>query len=140
MTSPVTNALGKVVFLGTPFYYKEWGRYALLKILLSLVLSFVGGFFLVWIGVGIRTFSDKKELTSSQRLTVLYVALGVSALLFLTQLASFAGKTLFRSGNMYHSHKVRTGLRALVCSPGTLPCSFHIVSVNAGGKKHLCRY
>ncbi|GAQ81090.1 hypothetical protein KFL_000700270 [Klebsormidium nitens] len=122
MTSPVTNALGKVVFLGTPFYYKEWARYAIPKILLSLFLSFVGGFCLVWLGVGIRNFASKDELTSSQRRIVVYVAIGVAALLFLTNLASFAGKTLFRSGNMYHSNKVpwSPAQHALVIKAGKL--------------------
>ncbi|CAI7851357.1 unnamed protein product, partial [Closterium sp. NIES-54] len=34
-TSPVTNALGSLVFLGTPFYIKKWQRHGFVRMLLS---------------------------------------------------------------------------------------------------------
>ncbi|CAI5537609.1 unnamed protein product [Closterium sp. Naga37s-1] len=34
-TSPVTNALGSLVFLGTPFYIKKWQRHGFARMLLS---------------------------------------------------------------------------------------------------------
>ncbi|CAI5979831.1 unnamed protein product [Closterium sp. NIES-65] len=38
-TSPITNALGALVFLGTPFYIKKWQRNGLLWFALSLLFS-----------------------------------------------------------------------------------------------------
>jgi hypothetical protein len=105
MTSPISNALGRVVFLGTPFYCKQWASWAVLKILASFFVSIVLGFALTWLAVGI--WAGCFGLDTSHD-AVLFLALGLTLLIFFTNLAGFFERTLFRDGNMYHSDLVRT--------------------------------
>jgi hypothetical protein len=106
MTSPISNALGKVIFLGTPFYYKQWAKWAALKMLLSLVVSFILGFVLTWFAVGLWNLVINKR---ADRNIVVYISLGLSGAIFLANLPRLFANMLFRNGNMYHSDKVCTG-------------------------------
>ncbi|GAQ81092.1 hypothetical protein KFL_000700290 [Klebsormidium nitens] len=103
MTSPVSNALGKAVFLGTPFYRKQWTTWAIPRILLSFLISLVLGFVITVMAVAIWANIFGFDTSNN---AVLFVAIGLSVLLFFAELVGFAERTLFRSGNMYHSDKV----------------------------------
>lgn len=103
MTSPLSNALGKVVFLGTPFYSKRWAKHAALRVTLSLFLSLVSGFILTFLALTIWGLVTDLSINNN----TLYVAGAFAILIFLGNLAAFWERTLFRDGNMYHSDKVR---------------------------------
>ncbi|CAI5460790.1 unnamed protein product [Closterium sp. Yama58-4] len=77
-TSPLSNALGGVVFLGTPFYIKTWHRHGVLLLLVTTAVS-VGVTFVVMWGYVLLW-----------RVIVLAIA---------GELAS----TAFYSGNIYHA-------------------------------------
>ncbi|CAI5527263.1 unnamed protein product [Closterium sp. Naga37s-1] len=47
-TSPLSNALGGVVFLGTPFYMKTWQRNGMLLLLATTAVSMVVTFVVMW--------------------------------------------------------------------------------------------
>ncbi|GAQ81084.1 hypothetical protein KFL_000700210 [Klebsormidium nitens] len=119
MTSPISNALGKTVFLGTPFYCKQWVSWAVLRILLSFLVSLVLGFALTWLAVyiwaGVCAFETDDNV-------IMFLAVGLTALLFFAELMGFADRTMFRSGNMYHSNTVpwSPAQHALVIQAGKL--------------------
>ncbi|GAQ81937.1 hypothetical protein KFL_000950130 [Klebsormidium nitens] len=120
MISPISNVLGKVVFLGTPFYYKHWAKRARFKLTVSLTFSFLLGYLItftatsIWVGL-FQTDHYSLGLVS-------WISGVIAIFLFVAHLASWAERTLLRSGNMYHSDKVpwSPAMHALVVQAGKL--------------------
>jgi NADH:ubiquinone oxidoreductase subunit 6 (subunit J) len=114
MTSPISNALGKIVLLGTPFYYKHWARWIRLKLTASIVVSFLLCYVITfamcsfWLSLGQQDSFDVG--------VVAWVSAIVQLFLFTAHMLAWCERTLLRNGNMYHSDKVWTNLVFLISS------------------------
>ncbi|CAI5953817.1 unnamed protein product [Closterium sp. NIES-65] len=99
-TSPLSNALGCLVFLGTPFYVKKWERNGVRRLVLATVASIV--VMLAVIAVAERSAVARKSLDAPYLTPLIASAL---ILVFATISVSIevSRSTAFYSGNIYHS-------------------------------------
>ncbi|CAI5499293.1 unnamed protein product, partial [Closterium sp. Naga37s-1] len=95
-TSPITNALGALVFLGTPFYIKKWQSNGFLWLLVSTAFSVSAAPFII--------------------------ATGIMLLINVKQVMDVLRTTVFYSGNLYHkpSFDWSPAMSALVIHAGKL--------------------
>ncbi|CAI5964661.1 unnamed protein product [Closterium sp. NIES-64] len=107
-TSPLCNALGGGVFLGTPFYVKTWQRHGVLLLLVTTAVS-VGvtfvvmwGYVLLW---RLLVLAMAGELSSTT--TPSYLPFSLAAALLVFAVVSVAlelwRSTALYSGNIYHA-------------------------------------
>ncbi|CAI5465856.1 unnamed protein product, partial [Closterium sp. Yama58-4] len=107
-TSPITNALGALVFLGTPFYIKKWQTNGLLWFALSLVFSVALMYVFI---IAYTSFIQFIVLLIAGRLQDFYtqsgphflIATSVMLLVLIKQIMDAVGNTVFYSGNLYHN-------------------------------------
>ncbi|CAI5980819.1 unnamed protein product [Closterium sp. NIES-64] len=107
-TSPITNALGALVFLGTPFYIKKWQRNGLLWFALSLLFSVALMYVFI---IAYTSFIQFIVLLIAGRLQDFYtqsgphflIATSVMLLVLIKQIMDAVGNTVFYSGNLYHN-------------------------------------
>ncbi|CAI5496057.1 unnamed protein product [Closterium sp. Naga37s-1] len=107
-TSPLSNAVGAVVFLGTPFYVKTWQRHGVLLLLVTTAVS-VGvtfvvmwGYVLLW---RLVVLAMAGELSSTTMPSYLPFSLAAALLLFAVVSVALElwRSTAFYSGNIYHA-------------------------------------
>ncbi|CAI7905354.1 unnamed protein product [Closterium sp. NIES-53] len=107
-TSPITNALGALVFLGTPFYIKKWQSNGLLWFALSLLFSVALMYVFI---IAYTSFIQFIVLLIAGRLQDFYtqsgphflIATSVMLLVLIKQIMDAVGNTVFYSGNLYHN-------------------------------------
>ncbi|CAI5499300.1 unnamed protein product [Closterium sp. Naga37s-1] len=107
-TSPITNALGALVFLGTPFYIKKWQSNGLLWFALSLLFSVALMYVFI---IAYTSFIQFIVLLIAGRLDAFYtqsgphflIATSVMLLVLIKQIMDAVGNTVFYSGNLYHN-------------------------------------
>ncbi|CAI5935107.1 unnamed protein product [Closterium sp. NIES-64] len=106
-TSPLSNALGCLVFLGTPFYVKKWERNGVRRLVLATVASIVVMLAVMWgyamlVSYAIRSAVAKRSLDAPYLTPLIASAL---ILVFATISVSIevSRSTAFYSGNIYHS-------------------------------------
>ncbi|GJP76655.1 hypothetical protein CLOP_g7068, partial [Closterium sp. NIES-67] len=113
-TSPITNALGALVFLGTPFYIKKWQHHGLLWLVASTTLSvglmfiFIMGYTSLWQILVLLAAGRPEDFytRSGPHLLILLhflIATGIMLLVLVKQIMDAMGNTVFYSGNLYHN-------------------------------------
>ncbi|CAI6006221.1 unnamed protein product [Closterium sp. NIES-64] len=113
-TSPVTNALGSLVFLGTPFYIKKWQRHGFARMLLSvgvgvlLTYLFILAYTALWELLVLLMAGRPQEFyaESGPHLILLLnflIATGIMLLVLVKQIMDATGNTVLYSGNLYHN-------------------------------------
>ncbi|CAI5534835.1 unnamed protein product, partial [Closterium sp. Naga37s-1] len=106
-TSPLSNALGCLVFLGTPFYVKKWERNGVRWLLLATVASIVVMLAVMWGYAMLVSFAIRSAI-ARESVHAPYVAPMIASaliLVFATISVSIevSRSTAFYSGNIYHS-------------------------------------
>ncbi|CAI7923081.1 unnamed protein product, partial [Closterium sp. NIES-53] len=106
-TSPITNALGALVFLGTPFYIKKWQSNGFLWLLVSTVFSVVllYVFILVYTSIWqiiVLLIAGRPEDFYGQSAPPFVIATGIMLLINVKQVMDVLRTTVFYSGNLYH--------------------------------------
>ncbi|CAI5468609.1 unnamed protein product [Closterium sp. Yama58-4] len=107
-TSPLSNALGGLVFLGTPFYMKSWERNGMLLLLATTAVS-VGvtfvvmwGYVLLWRVIVLAIAGQLSRTTTPS-----YLPFSLAAAVLIFAIISVAlelwRSTAFYSGNLYHA-------------------------------------
>ncbi|GJP56296.1 hypothetical protein CLOM_g15364 [Closterium sp. NIES-68] len=107
-TSPLSNALGSLIFLGTPFYVKKWERNGVALLLgttaVSMVVMFVvmWGYVLLW---QLVVLASAGRIGRSESPTYVPFALAMAVLIFaiISVAMELWRSTAFYSGNIYHA-------------------------------------
>ncbi|CAI5984096.1 unnamed protein product, partial [Closterium sp. NIES-65] len=107
-TSPLSNALGGVVFLGTPFYMKSWERNGMVLLLATTAVS-VGvtfvvmwGYVLLW-RVVVLAIAGQLASTTTPSYVPFSLATAVLIFAIISVAMELWRSTAFYSGNIYHS-------------------------------------
>ncbi|CAI5457512.1 unnamed protein product [Closterium sp. Yama58-4] len=126
-TSPITNALGALVFLGTPFYIKKWQTNGFLWLLVSTVLNVVllYVFILVYTSIWqiiVLLIAGRPQDFYGQSAPPFIIATGIMLLINVKQVMDVLRTTVFYSGNLYHkpSFDWSPAMSALVIHAGKL--------------------
>ncbi|GJP38339.1 hypothetical protein CLOM_g22790 [Closterium sp. NIES-68] len=107
-TSPITNALGALVFLGTPFYIKKWQKNGLLWFAVSTMMSvvimyiFIIAYTSFW-QIIVLLIAGRPEDFYSRSGPHFFIATGIMLLVLVKQIMDAVGNTVFYSGNLYHN-------------------------------------
>ncbi|GJP56298.1 hypothetical protein CLOM_g15365 [Closterium sp. NIES-68] len=106
-TSPLSNALGSLVFLGTPFYVKKWERNGIRWLVVGTVASIVVTLVVMW-GYAMLVSFAIRSIVSHQTVDAPYIApLIASALILVFATISvsieLSRSAAFYSGNIYHA-------------------------------------
>ncbi|CAI5523274.1 unnamed protein product, partial [Closterium sp. Naga37s-1] len=106
-TSPLSNALGCLVFLGTPFYVKKWERNGVRWLVLATVASIVVMLAVMWgyamlVSFAIRT-AIAREIVEAPYLTPLIASALILVFATISVSIEVSRSTAFYSGNIYHS-------------------------------------
>eukprot|EP00897_Mesotaenium_endlicherianum_P002556 jgi/Mesen1/2328/ME000155S01420 len=127
VTSPISNPLGALVFLGTPFLVKHWQQYGVALLLLStlayLALAYAALVAYIMLVRLVFVQSWRGSLTVSHGLGVeLNVAAVIEAVVGLSVLMQLLRNTVFHSGNLYHNPRLgwSSAMTALVVHAGKL--------------------
>ncbi|CAI7831228.1 unnamed protein product, partial [Closterium sp. NIES-53] len=113
-TSPVTNALGSLVFLGTPFYIKKWQRHGFVRMLLSvgvgvlLTYLFILAYTALWELLVLLMAGRPQEFYAESGphfilLLNFLIATGIMLLVLVKQIMDATDNTVLYSGNLYHN-------------------------------------
>ncbi|CAI5504818.1 unnamed protein product [Closterium sp. Naga37s-1] len=126
-TSPITNALGALVFLGTPFYIKKWQSNGFIWLSVSTVLNVVllYVFILVYTSIWqiiVLLIAGRPEDFYGQSAPPFVIATGIMLLINVKQVMDVLRTTVFYSGNLYHkpSFDWSPAMSALVIHAGKL--------------------
>ncbi|CAI5962947.1 unnamed protein product [Closterium sp. NIES-65] len=126
-TSPITNALGALVFLGTPFYIKKWQSNGFIWLSVSTVLNVVllYVFILVYTSIWqiiVLLIAGRPEDFYGQSAPPFVIATGIMLLINIKQVMDVLRTTVFYSGNLYHkpSFDWSPAMSALVIHAGKL--------------------
>ncbi|GJP60213.1 hypothetical protein CLOP_g17424 [Closterium sp. NIES-67] len=107
MVKPLSNALGSLVFLGTPFYVKKWERNGIRWLVVGTVASIVVTLVVMW-GYAMLVSFAIRSIVSHQTVDAPYIApLIASALILVFATISvsieLSRSAAFYSGNIYHA-------------------------------------
>ncbi|CAI5475241.1 unnamed protein product [Closterium sp. Yama58-4] len=105
-TSPLSNALGCLVFLGTPFYVKKWERNGVRWLVVMTVASVVAMLVVMWgyamlLAYAVRTAA--KHDSSQPYFTPFIVSALILVFATISISIELSRSTAFYSGNIYHA-------------------------------------